>query len=241
MAMACMYLGAKIADSPKSCRDIIYGCVSMMCSTEEQSIKLRNDSEWMKQTRQAVNDAERALLYQLGFRFSWMSAPYIVARILSDKASVMGAFLNGYFENRSTGDEITQLSSVSLHLAYCSVKVPLILQYSQEAIAAACIWMGMKMMKVTADPPMLINSKTGEVQSWYTSYGLQATDLDVIAEQITECILENAEAAHIIPDAAKVSKIEFLASDNNEPPPPPLGDGNGGTPPPPGDGNGGSL
>lgn len=217
MAMACMYLGAKIADFPKSSRDIIYGCVDAMCTTHEESSRLRNDSEWMKQTRQAINDAERALLYHLGFRFSWKPAPFTVINILKDKTSGgIGTFLDGYFENKPE-EERGVLSTMCVHLANESAKIPLNLQYPPEAIAAVCIWLGMKLFKVTATPPALFDPKTGKAKQWYHMYGVENKDLEIIADQITGSVVGDAEAAHeIISGAVRVVKTEFINLNSNQ-------------------------
>jgi hypothetical protein len=210
MSMACIYLGAKLADFPKSSRDIIYGCVSAMC-TPEESNRLRNDSEWMKQTRQAINDAERALLYHLGFRFSWAPAPLTSLKLLSDNTSGgIGTFLQGYFENRPE-KERDQLTTLCYVLAIESAKVPLALQYPIEAIAAVCIWLGMKIMRLNASPPPVRDSKTGQPKQWYHVYGLENEDIEVIAEQITASVVGDAEAAkEIINGAVMVIKTEFI-------------------------------
>jgi len=209
--MACLYLGGKIADFPKSSRDIIYGCVNAMCSTQEESIRLRNDSEWMKQTRQAINDAERALLYHLGFRFSWKPAWFTVVDILNDTTSGgIGTFLAGYFENKLKEERDT-LDYICYRLANESAKIPLNLQYPPEAIAAVCIWMGMKLFKVTAKPQSITDPKTGEAKQWYHMYGLENRDIEIIADQITASTVGDAAAAdEIINGAVRVVKVEFV-------------------------------
>jgi hypothetical protein len=211
MAMACLYLGAKIADFPKSSRDIIYSCVDAMCTTQEESRRLRNDSEWMKHTRQAINDAERALLYHLGFRFSWKPTTYTVIDILDDIASDgIGTFLAGYFESK-TKAELGILSTLCVCLANESAKIPLNLQYPPEAIAAVCIWLGMKIYKVSATPPALFDPKTGKAKQWYHMYGVENADLEIIADQITASVVGDAETAkEIFNEAARVVKVEFI-------------------------------
>ena len=219
MAMACLYLGGKIADFPKSSRDIIFGCVSTMCETDEESSRLRNNNEWMKQTRQAINDAERALLYQVGFRFFWETTITAVFRILQDmtnEVGVMGigAFLNLAYYKGIPPNEKPELTNLSFLLANESIKVPLTLQYPTEAIAAVCVWMGMKMFKVPGSPTNVVNEK-GQSKKWYYKYGLEAEDVEIIAQQITEAVVGDAEAwKEITSEAAKVIKTELIMPSN---------------------------
>jgi hypothetical protein len=229
--MACMYLGGKIADTPKASRDIIHKCVEHMCATPEEAFRLLHDIEWMKQTRKAINDAERALLYQLGFRFSWMSALSHVIRILNDRTTAggIGTFLNAYYEAQlgSEDNPYNQLSQIAVVFALESAKVPLALQYPTDAIAAVCIFMGMKFMKVNAVPPALVEPETRQAKQWYYAYGLENKDVDIIADQITGSVVADAKAAEDIMNRAVEIKVEILGPDSNQggkgamPPPPP--------------------
>lgn len=201
MAMACMYLGGKVADAPKSCRDIISACTEAMCPTREEASRLRNDTEWIKATKEAVSTAERALLYQLGFRFSWTTAPGALVDILIDQTGPgVATFLGG----RLNDDERQQFNQMCIFLANQSAKVPLALQYPSEAIAAACIWLGMKMLKIDGSSITPFDN-----QPWYYQYGLRSEDLGIIADQISGSVVSDVKAAEEVAAEAVSVKAEF--------------------------------
>jgi hypothetical protein len=168
----------------------------------------------MKQTRQAINDAERALLYQIGFRFTWSDVLKYHTTILSDeKSEGIGKYLDEYFKKSIPDDsertkEWETLGGLTRQLAVRSMKVSLVLQYPNDAIAAACIWLGLKLLKIPRDFAFR-DPKTGESKQWYYAYGLENKDLEIITEQITEAMVDDAkEAEKIINSAVKV-EAEF--------------------------------
>ena len=196
-----MYLGGKVADAPKSCRDIICACTEAICSTTEEASRLRNDPDWMKATKEVVCNAERALLYVLGFRFSWTSAPQAVVQILDDqKGAGLGAFLDGRLQE----PERAQFHQMCMHLANQSAKGPLVLQYPSEAIGAACIWLGMKVLKIDGSIITPFDTKP-----WYSQYGLNPDDLDIIVEQISTSVVKDKKAAEEIIANAEKARAEF--------------------------------
>ena len=203
MSVACLHLGGKVADAPKSCRDILAACVEAMCSTRQEASDIRRSPQWEEKAKKAVERAERALLYQLGFIFHWTSAPQCVVEILSNKIEGPGNLLAGRFNNDAK--ELANFNQTCMHLANQSAKVPLVLQYSASGIAAACIWMGMKLMKV--DSSVLRDVHTG--MPWYTEFGLKSTDLGIIVQQISGGIVADSKAAEEMASQAVAARVEL--------------------------------
>lgn len=144
----------------------------------------------MDVARERINMAERAILYQLGFRFSWTTPQEHLIRMLgSDPSSPLLPYFIRYFGNDH--DRRSRFNQICLHLTNQSSKIPLVLQYPTDAIAAACIWLGMKLLKVDTRPL----SALYRGQPWYYKYDLKNTDLDAITEQISKSIVSDTAAA----------------------------------------------
>lgn len=189
IATACLYLGGKVADAPKACRDVLAACVDRLCTSREEGRQLWQDREWMEAARERVFLAERAILYQIGFRFSSTTAPEAVIHALLDQSSPVGLHFTKHFADDLSAR--SQFSQTCMHLANQSAKVPLVLQYRAEAIAATCIWLGMKLFQVNTAP--LATAHHG--RPWYTKYGLTDKDLDNITAQISVSIVHDADVA----------------------------------------------
>jgi len=180
-----------VADTPKSSRDVIAACLDRVCIDKEESRRIWQDREWMEVARERINVAERAILYQLGFRFSWTTPQEHLIRMLcgSDSSSLLLQYFIRHFG--SDEDRRNRFNQICLHLTNQSSKIPLVLQYPTEAIAAACLWLGMKLLKVDTRPL----SALYKGQPWYYKYGLENSDLDVITEQISKSIVSDTAAA----------------------------------------------
>lgn len=189
IATACLYLGGKVADAPKACRDVIIACVDRLCTSREEGRRLWQDREWMEAARERVFLAERAILYQIGFRFSTTTAPEAVIHALLDQSSPVGLLFTKHFADNLTAR--SQFSQTCMHLANQTAKIPLVLQYKAEAVAAACIWLGMKLFQVNTAP--LATAHYGK--PWYTKFDLTNKDLESITAQISLSVVHDAEVA----------------------------------------------
>jgi hypothetical protein len=180
VSMACLYLAGKVADCPKSSRDILLAGVSVIdkrSGAVEEKIK---DKDWMDGARKQLVRAERALLYQTGFRFSKKTVPEALLVMLQDEK------LYSFLKTTLQGDEmLANFSQLCIHLSNQSAKTTLALQYEPNAIAAACIWIVLKLLKV---PDAVLRVP----QPWYVSYGAKNGDLLDISNQIFDTLLHDA-------------------------------------------------
>lgn len=185
MSAACLYLAGKVADSPKGCTAVLGACLEAVTGDSEDAKRKVRDQEWLSAAREAVFRAERALLYQLGYRFSHASAPEAVIRLLLGKPDhdpldpkqqppepPLPRFLDATYGPDKEARAV--FSRLAYHFANQSAKTLLCMQYEAVAVAAACIWLAMKMLRVDSGP--LKNVHRG--QPWYREYRLNPTDLD---------------------------------------------------------------
>ena len=128
-------------------------------SKESFEEKFRN-REWIDAARQQLTKAERAILYQTGFRFGKMTVTEAVLHMLQDDPLL--PFLRATFTDE---ERLSNFSQLCIHFSNQSAKIPLVIQYRAETIAGACIWMTLKLFKV--DDVSLRDPKP-----WYCKYSI---------------------------------------------------------------------
>jgi cyclin T len=71
-AIACLLLGGKMAEGPKSIKDIIHASYRVRYREKEPAIfrEIQANEDYFKRVRESVLVAERSVLYTLGFDFS---------------------------------------------------------------------------------------------------------------------------------------------------------------------------
>ena len=71
-AIACLLLGGKMAEGPKSIKDIIHASYRVRYREKEPAIfrEIQTNEDYFKRVRESVLIAERSVLYTLGFDFS---------------------------------------------------------------------------------------------------------------------------------------------------------------------------
>lgn len=158
ISLACLYLAGKVADSPKSSRDIILSGLSCVESSKEAFLEKVRSREWVDAARQQLTKAERAILYQTGFRFSKMTVTEAVLHMLQDKPLL--PFLRSTFTDE---EKLSNFSQLCIHFSNQSAKIPLVVQYKAETIAGACIWMTLKLFKVD-------DTSLRDPRPWYCKY-----------------------------------------------------------------------
>ena len=187
MSMACLYLAGKVADSPKSSRDVVVASIECISDDPAEASRRYQDREWLAAAREQVNRAERALLYHLGFRFGHTTVPATFISMLQVEPLV--GFLATAFPDPATR---TNFNHTCLHVCNQSCKVPLVLQYPPEAVAAACVWFVMKLYKLDTTPLRTVSPGR---QPWYAPYGLGPAELEIIASQLRDAVLGDVEMA----------------------------------------------
>jgi hypothetical protein len=198
MSMACLYLAGKVdSDAPKSSRDIVRAALDLV-STREDFDRLIRDKEWVDAARRAVGKAERALLYQLGFRFEDTPAPGVVMEIL--KNPTITSFLDAC--SPSGEPERVQIHNLAVWFAMASRSAPLVLQFPQTAIAAACVWVAIKMFAKDTTPLRTVYRG----RPWYEQYGIKSQDLESIAAQIASLVEKEHQYAQRLSEAVATGK-----------------------------------
>ena len=94
ISMACLYLGGKVADSPKSSRDVLMAGFSVLYPKE------RPTKEWLDAARKKLVRAERVVLYQTGFKFASKTANQHMLDLLREKQ------LNSFLTSTLKGDAV---------------------------------------------------------------------------------------------------------------------------------------
>lgn len=178
MSMACLYLAGKVADSPKSSRDILLAGSSVL--NGKQYVMDAKDKHWLDGARNQLARAERALLYQTGFRFSSKTVTESLVLMLRDER--LYTFLKSTLKD---DEHLANFSQLCIHLSNQSAKIPLVLQYESNVIAAACVWMVLKVLKV---PDAILRVP----KPWYVEYGALNGDLQDISKQLVETLLRDA-------------------------------------------------
>jgi len=94
ISMACLYLGGKVADSPKSSRDVLMAGFSVLYP------KVRPTKEWLDAARKKLVRAERVVLYQTGFKFASKTANQHMLDLLQERQ------LNSFLTSTLKGDAV---------------------------------------------------------------------------------------------------------------------------------------
>lgn len=181
VSMACVYLGGKVADCPKSSRDVLVSGFSVLNPNKKP------DKSWLEGARKKLVKAERVLLYQTGFKFSIKTAnEHMMDILLKDER--LGAFLKGTL---GMGDqELAKFNRLSNTLVNSSAKIPLVVQHDPKAIAAACVWFVIKLLK-------LPDTDLNQPRPWYAAY-TTAEELKEVSEQLSSALVrESIEAGEL--------------------------------------------
>jgi hypothetical protein len=174
VSMACMYLGGKVADCPKSSRDVLMAGFSVL------HLKEKPTKEWLEGARKKLVKAERVLLYLTGFKFPSKTANECMMNMLL-KDERLNAFLKGTL----AGDqELANFNRMCNTLVNSSAKIPLVLSHQPKTIAAACVWMVIKLLK-------LPDASLKTPRPWYAEYA-SAADLKTISEQLCSALVARA-------------------------------------------------
>ncbi|KAL4854420.1 Inosine-5'-monophosphate dehydrogenase [Chlorella vulgaris] len=163
MSIACLYLGGKVEDSPKSVRDVL--AASCERHYKDAARRISNDRDQYEAMKEKVFVAERALLYALDFNFNVQQPLKHWMRMLQSKP------LKDHRSALSSRDERKAQAWAQL-----SLKTEACLHYSAGQIAAACIWLALKLLR--------------EDTHIYTTQGR----LWWVAEGVTEEQLQGVEA-----------------------------------------------
>lgn len=174
VSMACVYLGGKVADCPKSSRDVLVSGYGVLHPKEKPS------REWLDEARKKLVKAERLLLYQTGFKFSIKTAnEHMMHILLKDER------LSSFLRRTLTGDqELANFNRLSNTMVNSSAKIPLIMHYEPKTIAAACVWFVIKLLK-------LADTELNRPRPWYAEYAT-AKELKEISEQLSHALVEKA-------------------------------------------------
>ncbi|KAI3431759.1 hypothetical protein D9Q98_004801 [Chlorella vulgaris] len=141
MSIACLYLGGKVEDSPKSVRDVL--AASCDRHYKDAARRIANDRDQYEAMKEKVFVAERSLLYALDFDFNVQQPLKHWMRMLQSEP------LKGHRSALSARDERKAQAWAQLSSTFVtdSLKTEACLLYSAGQIAAACIWLALKLLR----------------------------------------------------------------------------------------------
>ncbi|KAL6780873.1 hypothetical protein ACKKBG_A08810 [Auxenochlorella protothecoides x Auxenochlorella symbiontica] len=174
IAMACLYLGGKLEDTPKSARDVITACCMRRYGPEVAGLSLRNH-DFLTAARERLFLAERAVLYALRFDVA-IEHPF--GTMLA--ALRMPALTRVWQEWGQAHPGSVSFQQMCINLLNDSYKLPLCLMFPACHVALACIWTVMKVLRI---PTRL--SDDG-VTPWWQEHGMQHEDLKEISCMLLE-------------------------------------------------------
>ncbi len=174
VSMACVYLGGKVADCPKSSRDVLVSGFSVLNPNKKP------EKAWLEEARKKLVKAERMLLYQMGFKFSMKTANEHMMHIL-----LKDVRLSSFLKATLTGDqELAKFNRLSNTLVNSSAKIPLVVHHEPQTIAAACVWYVIKLLK-------LPDTELNQPRPWYAAYAT-AKELKEISEQLSDALVRDS-------------------------------------------------
>jgi cyclin T len=165
-AVACLYLGGKVEDSPKSVRDVLMACCKHRF--KESAHRLQHDREVYESLREKVFVAERALLYALDFQFATDLPHKPCFDMLASEP------LRSHRERIHCTDpkRAHHLAQFPINFANDSLRTEACLHFTGKQIAAACIWLTLKLLKEDS------NIYTDQGQLWWVAHGVQEEHLE---------------------------------------------------------------
>jgi len=165
-----------VADCPKSSRDVLmagFAVLNVLNVHRAHQSKERPTKDWLDGARKKLVSAERVLLYQTGCRFSGKTVNECLVHILRDER------LYAFLKDSLPGDqELATFSRLCNTLSNSSARIPLVLQHDPRTIAATCVWIVLKLLKLP-DERLAFRSRP-----WYLDHGCTAADLRCISEQL---------------------------------------------------------
>ncbi|EFN52825.1 hypothetical protein CHLNCDRAFT_138256 [Chlorella variabilis] len=169
MSVACLYLGGKVEDSPKSVRDVLMASCELRY--RDGARRLQHERELYEGLREKVFQAERALLYALDFQFN-VEQPFkpCLAMLSSEPL-------------KSHREALLARDPKKAHLlAQFAINF---VTDSGRQIAVACIWLAMKLLKEES------HIYTDRGQLWWVAEGVQEAHLEGVEELLQQLYSQN--------------------------------------------------
>ncbi|PRW33321.1 cyclin-T1-3-like isoform X1 isoform A [Chlorella sorokiniana] len=183
-AVACLYLGGKVEDSPKSVRDVLMACCKHRF--KESAHRLQHDREVYESLREKVFVAERALLYALDFQFATDLPHKPCFDMLASEP------LRSHRERIHCTDpkRAHHLAQFPINFANDSLRTEACLHFTGKQIAAACIWLTLKLLKEDS------NIYTDQGQLWWVAHGVQEEHLEGVEDMLQGLYRQNLWATY---------------------------------------------
>lgn len=203
MSVACLYLGGKVEDTPKSVRDVLVASCELRYGLEAAR-RITHDKALYESMREKVFIAERALLYALDFEFSVQHAAKPLFNMWRQEPLI--SFRQGLRDAQKD----KQLAQLAYSLSNDCYKTEACLRFSGVALAAACIWLAMKLLKQDT------HVYTEDGQLWWVAAGVTEEDLEGVEDYLQELYVPNLYATYsdkdLVLQAAQVLNPEQAAA-----------------------------
>ncbi|KAL4439906.1 hypothetical protein ABPG75_002907 [Micractinium tetrahymenae] len=203
MSVACLYLGGKVEDTPKSVRDVLVASCELRYGLESAR-RISHDKALYESLREKVFIAERALLYALDFDFAVQHAAKPLFEMWQKEP--LCSFRQGL---RDVQKE-KQLVQLAYTLSNDCYKTEACLRFSGTALAAACIWLAMKLLKLDTH----IYTEAGQL--WWVAADVSEEDLEGVEDCLQELYVPNLYATYsdndLVLQSAQILKPDQAAA-----------------------------
>ena len=189
IASACLHLGAKVQEAPKSIKDVIRECDAFRFSgnAKKQSESL-NDSLKMEERKEEVLMAERAVLYTLGFTLDDKNAFSLLLNYLGE----LGLAQSSTDESSPIDKRFTHLLQPAWDMLSESYRTQLCLVLEPRKLASAAIFMAdlanqkqpgaISIVQLINEKETLKNS--GEVHDFCSYFDISPSEIELFSDEV---------------------------------------------------------
>eukprot|EP01119_Soliformovum_irregulare_P004461 TRINITY_DN15472_c0_g1_i2.p1 TRINITY_DN15472_c0_g1~~TRINITY_DN15472_c0_g1_i2.p1 ORF type:complete len:316 (-),score=75.90 TRINITY_DN15472_c0_g1_i2:30-929(-) len=190
----CMFLAAKVEDTPKRLNDVLLETYRVW---NKKDIVV--DSEEFNRLREQIVNYEFTLLQSISFDFT-VAHPYkyLVSNIRTMQDSMA---------LQQTGSK--ELAQVAWNFVNDSLRTTLCLQYRPDRIAVAAIFLASKFLKCQLS--------SGEDKEWWETYNMSKEEIEDISNQILDLYEESPGASALKAKLPGASSHQFVVKTESNP------------------------
>lgn len=172
VATSAIFLTLKVADICRPIRDVLTVAYALHNGLDQQKVAamFRERDDMYRPLKRKVVQAERALLYVVGFNFKpELPSKYFLSITKQDKFPHLSA------------EEITTLQQICLNFNNDSLKTTLWLQYTAKELAYAFIYITAKFAKIKLSGP-----PTPGTSEWFEADGMTVQRMQEVTNELLD-------------------------------------------------------